>query len=178
MPKILDNPREKILLEATLLLGERGYKKFSMREVATRCEIGIGTVYNYFINKYDLVNEIFLVSWNKIVNSLNYLKYSENTFEEKMKAVYEGIEKFLTTYMETFIEINKVEEKNRHCKSEKIMEPLYKVVDKIVENYKNNGEISFPLETRKMTIFIITNMISIIKGNQLSLDDLILVITK
>lgn len=94
-----------------------------------------------------------------------------------MESIYQGINEFLTTHMEVFMEINKVEEKGKYCKSESVMEPLYLISDEIIEFHKGKNDISIPLDTRKMTVFIITNMISIIRGNKLSFNDLMLVIT-
>ena len=87
MPKILQNPRETILKEGYILLEEKGYKNFSMRELANRCEIGLGTVYNYFETKMSLVREIFNDTWIHLIDDLKTVKQKDRQFEEKIKLI-------------------------------------------------------------------------------------------
>lgn len=74
MPKILVNPREKILKESYKLLKEQGYESFSMRELALRCNIGLGTVYNYFKNKMAIVEELFNDKWKYTIEGIKESK--------------------------------------------------------------------------------------------------------
>ena len=48
MPKIIDNVRKKLLDEARKQILEKGYSAVTVRSVASACNIGVGTVYNYF----------------------------------------------------------------------------------------------------------------------------------
>ena len=48
MPKIIENIREKLLIEAKKQVMENGYSSMTIRSVATACGVGTGTVYNYF----------------------------------------------------------------------------------------------------------------------------------
>ena len=48
MPKRIENLKETILQHARQILLEEGYGALTMRAVAARCGIAVGTVYNYF----------------------------------------------------------------------------------------------------------------------------------
>lgn len=63
MPKILPNLHEDILMVGRDLLDESGYQEFSMRAVAARCGIGVGTLYNYFPSKQQMVAAILRADW-------------------------------------------------------------------------------------------------------------------
>lgn len=180
MPKILENTKDDILRESQEMLKKKGYKEFSMRELAKNCEIGIGTVYNYFPSKQAIVNEIFNCSWNDTLYELKDLKNLEATFNEKMELIYQALEKYLKYHIDTFMEImtdkkssDNIECKEKRCiRKEEILEPAYIIVDEIIEIHKAKNEINIDIKTRHMSIFIITNMITIIRGTGYSFEDL------
>ena len=63
MPKIIENVRENILEEAQKQLHTNGYGKTTIRSIATACNIGVGTVYNYFSSKDALIAAFMLEDW-------------------------------------------------------------------------------------------------------------------
>ncbi|MDV4150573.1 TetR/AcrR family transcriptional regulator, partial [Clostridium sp. AL.422] len=117
MPKILQNLRETILKEGYALLENKGYKNFSMRELANKCDIGLGTVYNYFENKSSLVREIFIDTWIKIIEDLKTVKDKNISFEEKIELIYLGLKKFLVYHKEVFFELTMEEKRFEDNKS-------------------------------------------------------------
>ena len=183
MPKILQNPRETMLKEGYRLLEEKGYKNFSMRELANRCDIGLGTVYNYFDNKMSLVREIFNDTWIQIIENLKTVNEKNISFEEKIELIYLGLEKFLIYHKEVFFELTKSEKKTESkkshgCKRYDVLDPLYIIVDEIIDLHKENKDITIDIETRKLTSFLISNMITItMKNKEFSIDDLIYIVT-
>ena len=182
MPKILQNPRETILKEGYALLEEKGYKNFSMRELANRCEIGLGTVYNYFENKMSLVREIFNDTWSEIINNLKLVKNNDISFEEKVKLIYLGLEKFLVYHKEVFFELTKEEKnfeekKSCSCPKDNVLDELYIIVDEIIDLHKENNDITINIETRKLTSFLISNMITLsMKNTEFSIEDLLYIV--
>lgn len=190
MPKILINPREKILKEAYALLKEQGYESFSMRELASRCNIGIGTVYNYFKNKMAIVGELFNDKWKYTIEGIKEIRYKEISFEEKLKFIYYKLEEFLMYHKEIFFELNKFHRKEKiqikkeenvneseECNRRYTMEELHSVLEEIIKETKNKGEISIEIEERKLASFIMSNMVNIIMGKmELSIDEFIFII--
>ena len=63
MPKILDKPREGILGAAEKELAERGVNGFNIRDVASLSGVAIGTIYNYYGNKFSLINSVLSSLW-------------------------------------------------------------------------------------------------------------------
>jgi len=51
MPKILENVEEKIIEEAEGILLNEGYSALSLRKLAKKSHIAVGTIYNYFKDK-------------------------------------------------------------------------------------------------------------------------------
>ena len=47
--------RLKILVSAIKVFSQKGFAKTTMSDVANRAKVGVGTLYNYFQNKDDLL---------------------------------------------------------------------------------------------------------------------------
>jgi AcrR family transcriptional regulator len=47
--------QEDILRSAAYLIGKKGYARTTMEDIAARAEVGVGTVYNYFGSKNELL---------------------------------------------------------------------------------------------------------------------------
>lgn len=98
MPKVIENIGEKILQVAKKDLFEKGYDKLSLRGVCKQCNIAVGTIYNYFPSKINLVAVIMLEDWNKQLEKMLYnCKKSENV-ETGIKNVYSNLKDFAMLY--------------------------------------------------------------------------------
>lgn len=183
MPKILVNPREKILKESYTLLKEKGYESFSMRELALRCNIGLGTVYNYFKNKMSIVEELFNDKWKYTIEGIKEIKYQDITFEEKLRLIFCKLEDFFRYHKEIFMALNKFQKnekikESKECNRRYTMEELHIILDEIIKETKNKGEISIEIDSRKLASFVMNSMVSIIMGKmELSIEEFIFIIT-
>ncbi len=65
MPKIIENLEEKLMAECIKQIQEAGYSAMTIRSVAKACGVGIGTVYNYFSSKDELVAAFMLKDWQE-----------------------------------------------------------------------------------------------------------------
>lgn len=178
MPKILENPRDKILTEARKMIKENGYEKLSMRKLAKASNIGIGTLYNYFKNKHSIVIEIVRIDWERSLNRLQKVKEFSGTFEEKMKFVYDELENYLYNHIDIFILLYNEEKTKPNHANDNIFGSLYLLTDEIIDYHKESGELKIDLDTRNLSKFIISNMITIIKSNAFSFDDLMCILIK
>jgi AcrR family transcriptional regulator len=70
MPKIIKDLKPHIKEEAMILFTEVGYEKVSMRALAKKVGIAVGTLYNYFPNKEDLYMDVLVDSWTITINSI------------------------------------------------------------------------------------------------------------
>ena len=96
MPKILENVREQLLMEARRQIAEYGYKNTTIRSVAEACGCGVGTVYNYFESKELLIATFVLEDWQK------YLKLMEGLSGEEPKKLLRGIYESICNFAEWF----------------------------------------------------------------------------
>ncbi|MBR3366304.1 MAG: TetR/AcrR family transcriptional regulator [Lachnospiraceae bacterium] len=77
MPKILEQPREKILDAARKrLLGSGSYATLTIRSIAKECGFSVGTVYNYFPSKDHLAASVMMEDWRSL-----YAQVQERYYE-------------------------------------------------------------------------------------------------
>lgn len=67
MPKIIQGVREALIIETRRQLGEVGYSSITVRSVASAVGVGVGTLYNYFSSKDELVAECMLEAWTTLI---------------------------------------------------------------------------------------------------------------
>lgn len=103
MPKQLDNLELKIVNAGRKLLFSEGYSAFSMRKVAKDCDIAVGTIYNYFSNKDELIASIAASDWYSVEKEIEE-RIDENAgFSENILVIYKAIKSFRKTYSASFM---------------------------------------------------------------------------
>ena len=74
--------KQKILRESSKVFAEVGYRNAKITEITSRSGIATGTIYLYFKNKEEILNELFVEYWqivySQINNSYNNRKFSSN----------------------------------------------------------------------------------------------------
>ena len=79
MPKIIENLESRLIAEAKKQIEESGYGAMTIRSVAAGCGVGVGTVYNYFSSKEELLATYLLSDWNGCVATIHAVsEYSDS----------------------------------------------------------------------------------------------------
>ena len=94
MPKNIENVREMLLEEAKKQIAENGYSKMTIRSVAGKCNLGVGTVYNYFKSKDMLIASFMADDWKECLETIN------SQTKKDSKSVLFSIYKALTSFSE------------------------------------------------------------------------------
>jgi AcrR family transcriptional regulator len=81
MPKIIDNLKEKILIEAKRQVFSCGYSETTIRSVAAECGIAAGTIYNYYPSKDYLIAAFILEDWMALLNELKGIANQYNSVQ-------------------------------------------------------------------------------------------------
>ena len=83
------------ILEATLdLTIEEGLQSITFAKIFKKANVGSGTFYNYFENKEDLINKLFLHIFNRMSISILENYTPEGTVYEKFKFFLEKLANF------------------------------------------------------------------------------------
>lgn len=172
MPKIIENLRETILLEGKKLLLNKNYKDLNIREIAKNCNIGIGTFYNYFSNKEELVSEIFRMDWKKVSCIINDLKTTDEPCKEKFRTIYMSLDSFISSYISIFYEMAVNVEHTCGCKESNKFNTIYSSVSELIDLEKEKGNIKSSMESSKLAQLIISNLVYLNKNKYMSFDEL------
>ncbi len=172
MPKIIENARQNLILEGKKLLLNKSYKDLSIREIAKNCSIGIGTFYNYFSTKDELVSEIFREDWRKVSGRVDGLKHSDESCKEKFRKIYTSLEMFVSNYLSIFYEMAMLKGYNYECKEANKFDVLYSSISELIDIEKSRGNIKSKLSSQKLAQFIVSNLIYLNKNRYMSFDEL------
>lgn len=93
--------KEEILEACKAIVAEKGLSALNMRAVARRCNIALGSVYNYFRSKDDLVIAAVESVWNSIFDSESTYRHGIS-FTEYIEAVFKKIRKGMVRYPDFF----------------------------------------------------------------------------
>jgi len=121
MPKIIENLDEEISKTALALFRDNSYQNVSMRKIASEVGIAVGTLYNYYPNKWELYIEVFEESWREtyeiLLNNckqlnndylINYLEIISEEMKNKKPIVRE-----LFRFIINDLELDETEQKEK-----------------------------------------------------------------
>lgn len=100
MPKIIENVREMLLVEAKRQISENGYAGTTIRSVATACGLGVGTVYNYFKSKDMLIASFMLEDWQECIREMKQENASDKS--SLLRGIYVSLNGFAHTHASLF----------------------------------------------------------------------------
>lgn len=109
MPKIINNLQETILSEAKEEVITNGYSMMAMRSVAKRCGIAVGTLYNYYSSKDDIIATILLREWNLAYEKMQQSSLASSSLKDSLKYIYQEIITFSSSYSCIFKEKKAIE---------------------------------------------------------------------
>lgn len=102
MPKIIENVQEKLLAEARRQVLEEGYSSMTIRSVAKACQVGVGTVYNYYDSKDMLVASFMLDDWMAHKKIIETGCMENDSPEVVLRCIYDELCRFTEKYATVF----------------------------------------------------------------------------
>ncbi|WP_048602110.1 TetR/AcrR family transcriptional regulator [Rubeoparvulum massiliense] len=168
MARMIENPRQLIMEHAKEIMYKEGYKKLSMRNVAKSCKIALGTIYNYYPTKADLVTEMMEEYWIEYFHTLKQSTTQRLDLFSRLKQVYMELSKFLNTFKEVWLSADLYdtpESLKKSLEREDIyMEKLVRFVESILlEEEKSNPSFHLRFSSYEIATFIVANFITIIQ---------------
>lgn len=98
MPKKIDDLRGKILAFSREVLVHEGYSALTIRSVAEACGVAVGTIYNYFPSKEELVKSVMTDDWAKMTLSLKRRLARTSSGLTAVQMVSETLDQFFQLY--------------------------------------------------------------------------------
>ena len=123
---------EEILKVSCGIVAKKGIAAVNMRTVASECGIALGSLYNYFSSKSELLSATIEAVWKDIFQMGKTLEKCENIVEY-LNLLFEGVENSRSRYPKIFFPCNALgvlrQEKDK--KEKKAMEVYFLRVKKI-----------------------------------------------
>lgn len=89
--------KETILLVCRSIVASRGLSAVTMRSVADECHIALGTLYNYYANKDELLLAIVEDIWKDIFH-MNHQYLADFSFPKYIEHIWECVQKGVEDY--------------------------------------------------------------------------------
>ncbi|WP_278246260.1 TetR/AcrR family transcriptional regulator [Clostridium polynesiense] len=165
------------------LASKEGLQSLNMRDVAKKCNVSVGSVYNYFPSKADLIAETIQDLWQSIFH-IGKFPNNTNSFTDYVAWIFEsvhvGIEEypnFFTAHSMSFANADKgkarevMEKYFHHMKTELI---------KALEKDNNIREAAFSDDFSKADFvgFVFTNLLNLLIKQESSCNILIEIIKR
>lgn len=169
MPRIIDNPKGLILKEAKRILYREGYTSISIRKIAKECDIGVGTIYNYFPTKKELIIEMMSDFWEGFFKDVEIVLNSNKSFYQKLNGIFNSVFDFTKKFRETWLSNelyfspgyieSGVERKNIYI--DKLIAIIKQMIDEKIDIYKEENLRSF--DSNELAKFIVMNFIAMVQ---------------
>ena len=91
MPKIIENLESKLIEEAHKQVVQSGYGSLTIRSVAKACGVGIGTVYNYFPSKDDLLAAYLLRDWQNCMAAIDSTSRESDSSTLVIRCIFDQV---------------------------------------------------------------------------------------
>lgn len=167
MSRIIDNPKQLILSQAKEILYQQGYQKLSMRALSKACGIALGTIYNYYPTKKELVVEMMTDYWQDYLDSVREIVNSNTELYLKLKNVFIELEVFIQNFRQYWLtpELygNQEYVDGGLQKEYGYMEKLVVIMEDFLIEEEVNKNVRIKLGARETANFIIMNFITIIQ---------------
>lgn len=172
MPKVLESPRETILMYAKEIVNTKGIEHLTMREVSIASGIAVGTIYNYFPTKKALTFELIENYWYDYLLIVDKIDKTEPDLFLKLFKIYEQMNVFVKTFKEIWVK-NLASEHTPDgiAKKDIFVDKLSKKIEFMLIEAENNKKISLSILPNILAKFLILNFIMMAQMQSFNYED-------
>ncbi|WP_411682378.1 TetR/AcrR family transcriptional regulator [Clostridium thailandense] len=167
MSRIIENPKQLILGKAKEILYNQGYRKLSMRSLSKECDIALGTIYNYYPTKKELVIEMMTDYWQNYLDTVEEIVNSDADMYIKLNNIFNELEVFIQNFRQYWLTTELYDSKEYVegglQKEYVFIEKLIIIIEAILMKEQSNKNIHIKLGARETANFIIMNFITIVQ---------------
>jgi AcrR family transcriptional regulator len=167
LSRIIENPEQLILGKAKEILYNQGYSKLSMRALSKACNIALGTIYNYYPTKKDLVIEMMTEYWQTYLNSVQKIADSQDDIYIKLGNIFNELRTFIESFRQYWLThelYDSPEYVEGGLKKEYVfIEKLIIIVKDILVKEQVSNNIKIKFDTYEIAKFIVMNYVTMVQ---------------
>ena len=103
MPKVIPGLKEGILKCADEILSKGEFDKFSIRGIAKECGIAVGTLYNYYSSKDDILKAVIDSHMQKMLDAIDEKCAEAKSITDGLCYICEGVRAFSEKHPEVWV---------------------------------------------------------------------------
>ena len=182
MNKIITS-EEAILSACREFVAESGLQSINIRDVAKKCGVSIGSIYNYFPTKSDLIVATIESIWKEIMNGL-VVRRNQSDFRQCIEGLYRdirnGSEQFKDFFSSHSIDVMRSDRSKGRIGMEQYLRQMKLMLEEILVADTSVREHAFNEHfTRQDFIdFVLSNVVSLLVKKANSCDFLLEIITR
>lgn len=164
-----ENMYDHILKEAKEIAHTEGLSQMNMRKVASKCNIALGTIYNYYPTKADIIFAIVEDFWKECFADFNKIYNPNLDFFKQLEVFYFHIlnylQQFESNWLEDLTNLSYVNKYKGKTKESQFMDNLINIFSELIKNHKSefNEEIFDKFSENEIAKFILDNFIVMLK---------------
>ncbi len=169
---IVITSRELLLEAAKEIAAKDGISKINIRAVAAKCGVSIGSIYNYFPTKADLVVAVIENFWLSAFVDLRPENLIDRGFIQCFEIVYDKLSAYLATFQNSWVEqLALLKAKEKEMGRQRESDYFGRIKNIYVTSLTNDKEISDDLwdcdfTKEAFSEFALENMLSMLKNGQ------------
>ena len=164
--------KETILQVAKKIAYKEGIAAINMRRIASETHISVGTIYNYYATKGDIVAAVIEDFWMSAFNLSQIESCDSTRLVDCFESIYARLAEVLIDYKSIWLgQLTKMEHGDKKIGRGKEQEYFLKIQAILLRAINNDSNISKSLWDNGLTKeefsrFLLTNMLSLLKRGQ------------
>ncbi|EYE87805.1 TetR family transcriptional regulator [Fervidicella metallireducens AeB] len=173
--------KEILILTAKEIVAQSSIQALNMREVAQRCGIAVGSIYNYFPSKEDFIIATIESIWQEIMHDLTNcslsLNFAENVFL-LFNNIHKGCQKYPSFFQLHSMSLNNLDKNKGRQAMQQYFNTIKALLLKNLEKDPDVRENVFCNEFTKPDFvdFIFSNILTLLMNEEQSCDFLLQII--
>ncbi|MBU5310683.1 TetR/AcrR family transcriptional regulator [Tissierella carlieri] len=141
---------ENIYNAAMSLVEKKGFENITVEEICTKAGVSVGSFYNYFKSKQDILNEIFRIADDYFLNTVSNVSTGQDA--------YENIVNFFAHYAK-YCEAIKIDQLKQIYSTSNILfieegRHMQSVLKDIIDAGKESGQINTDMQSEEIVRYL------------------------
>lgn len=173
MNRFSETPRQTILAGAKKIAREKGLGQVNIRDVAKECGISVGSIYNSFQDKNELILGIVSDFWQGFFMDYTNHTQQSNSFYCNLENLYLQLARYLDEYEADWMtQLSYLGEKNRQDGMLRMKQCFHRVIEDINQWLNQDPTISkwepedSPINSERLAAFILDSILSQLRNGE------------